>query len=95
MGDKMSRKLYEDHKELAGYTISTTKKGLKLDMWSRDWDTVDHIIYAKETVDFNRRTDFSKMWNPETTYAEHFVAWVSEWAGTPDQNKNIYRVVVA
>lgn len=87
-------KLYEDNKERAGYTISTTKKGLKLDMWSADWDTVDHIFYVEETEEFNRNTDFSKLWNDHMTYGEFFEYVVSEWFGTPDQNKNIYRTVV-
>ena len=86
-------KLYENNKELAGFTISTTKKGLKLDTWSKDWDTKNYTFYVEETKEFNKSTDFSKMWNETMTYGDYYVEWVSEWVGTHDQNKHIYRVV--
>jgi hypothetical protein len=86
-------KLYEDNKERAGYTITTTKKGLKLDMWSRYSNEPNYTFYVKETENFNRNTDFSNLWNDHMTYGEYFAEWVSEWVGTPDQNKHVYRVV--
>jgi len=89
----MTKKLYESNKERAGFTISATKKGLKLEKWTADWDTVDYTFYINETDRFNRDTDFSAPWNDLLEYGEYFEEWVSEWFGTPDQNKNIYRAV--
>lgn len=89
----MAKKLYEVTGERGGFSISTTKKGLKLSMWSAYWDSQDMIFYVNETERFNKNTDFSAEWNEIYTYGEFFMEWVSEWYGTPDQNANIYRAV--
>ena len=59
----MTTELYEQNRERAGFTISETKKGLKLSMWSAYWDTPDFTFYVEETERFNRNTDFSAKWN--------------------------------
>jgi hypothetical protein len=89
----MTKKLYEVNRERAGFSISATKKGLKLETWSCYWDSADLTFYVSETERFNRNTDFSAKWNDIYTYGEFFMEWVTEWYGTEDQNHHIYRVV--
>ena len=87
------KKLYETESDWAGFTIKATNKGLKLEMWNCYSDKANFTFYVKETKEFNKNTDFSKKWNETMTYGEYYSEWVSECYGTPDQNKNIYRVV--
>lgn len=90
----MTKKLYENNKERAGFEISSTKKGLKVEYWTADWDTKDYILYVEETKRFNRNTDFSVEWNEIYTYGELFAEWLYEALSNKEETKfNIYRIV--
>ena len=90
----MSKELYANDKERAGFTISSTKKGLKIDKWTADWNTKDFIIYVEETERFNKNTDFSAEQNDIYTYGEYFEEMVFEALTDTEMSKlNIYRVV--
>jgi len=36
--------------------ISTTKKGLRVEGWSMDWDTKDYIFFVEESKEYNKST---------------------------------------
>ena len=85
--------LYEYNRESSGYTISATKKGLKLSCWFANWNIIDKIYYVEEFGDFNRNTDFSKKWNDFYTYGEIFEEWVKEAEYNPYTKIKIYRKI--
>ncbi len=75
--------------------IFTTKKGLKVELWSCDWDTKNMAHYIEETEEWNRNTDFSKVINEYgTTEGECFTEALSQALTDPDfTSMNIYRTV--
>ncbi len=74
--------------------ISTTNKGLKVELLSCDWDTPNYTLYVEETDHYNRDTDFTAKYNEYYTVGGIYTEGLVQSLQDADYHGfNIYRVI--